>query len=108
MFDSPSLLLTFVLKCFSDDLYTLLCVDISVPNPAAGTRDLPLLHMLSININGSIESGDTVRYFRGPAPPDNNNHTYIFLLYTQVSSLVKNETETSYLTKGCSANLENR
>ena len=89
-------------------LHTLACVDISVPIPAAGTPDLPLLHMLVTNINGSdLGSGDVIQPYRGPAPPDHLNHTYIFLLYSQ--KLVHSENETrDYLTEGCSARLSGR
>ncbi|OPL32684.1 hypothetical protein AM593_07317, partial [Mytilus galloprovincialis] len=90
----------------TDVSYTLLCVDISVPYPAAGTPDLPLMHMLVTNINGSdITSGDIIRSYLGPAPPDYVNHTYIFLLYTQTSMLNKVDTQ-SYLTQGCSAGID--
>ncbi|XP_052075630.1 uncharacterized protein LOC127713073 [Mytilus californianus] len=92
----------------TDIRYTLLCVDISVPSPAAGTPDLPLLHMLVTNINGSdVQSGDIIRTYLGPAPPDYVNHTYIFLLYTQSSMLKENETK-SYLTQGCSSGIDGR
>ena len=90
------------------DTHTLLCVDISVPYPAAGTPDLPLLHMLVTNINGNdVSSGDIIRSYRGPAPPDYINHTYIFMLYTQSSMLKENET-TSFLTQGCSSGIDGR
>lgn len=64
--------------------------------------------MLVTNINGSdLSSGDVIQPYRGPAPPDYLNHTYIFLLYSQ--KLVHSENETrDYLTEGCSAGLSGR
>jgi phosphatidylethanolamine-binding protein (PEBP) family uncharacterized protein len=59
-------------------------------------------------INGSdLGSGDVIQPYRGPAPPDYLNHTYIFLLYSQ--TLVHSENETrDYLTEGCSVGLSGR
>ncbi|XP_060078413.1 uncharacterized protein LOC132557906 [Ylistrum balloti] len=77
---------TYLRNAYSFDgtLYTLIMIDLDVSNPLVGTDTEPLLHWKVINIpNGTVELGDTVQTYRGPAPPDNTTHTYFFLLYQQ-------------------------
>ncbi|OWF56796.1 Phosphatidylethanolamine-binding-like protein [Mizuhopecten yessoensis] len=69
---------------FAGTLHTLIMIDLDVPNPLVGTETEPLLHWQIINIpNGTVELGETVQTYRGPAPPDNTTHTYYYLLYQQ-------------------------
>ncbi|XP_033748015.1 uncharacterized protein LOC117333014 [Pecten maximus] len=69
---------------FDGTLHSLIMIDLDVPNPLVGTETEPLLHWQIINIpNGTVELGEVVQTYRGPAPPDNTTHTYYFLLYQQ-------------------------
>lgn len=71
-------------RTFVGTLHTLIMIDMDVPNPLVGTETEPLLHWQIVNIpNGTVELGDVVQTYRGPAPPDNTTHTYYFLLYEQ-------------------------
>ncbi|KAL3858432.1 hypothetical protein ACJMK2_013023 [Sinanodonta woodiana] len=71
------------LENVSDKLYTLLCIDPDVPISSVGTKDNPLIHMMTININGSVANGNTLVPYRGPMPPNDVPHAYYFLLYEQ-------------------------
>ncbi|KAK3588831.1 hypothetical protein CHS0354_035972 [Potamilus streckersoni] len=89
------------LENFSDKLYTLLCIDPDVPISSVGTKDNPLIHMMIININGSVSKGNTLVTYRGPMPPNDVPHTYYFLLYEQLMEM-NTTTPSRYSPSTCS------
>ena len=74
--------------CITDTMYTLLCVDPDVPTSSFGTPDFPMLHWQVANImSGDVSSGHEVLTYSGPAPLNNQGHTYYFLLYQQTEEV---------------------
>ncbi|XP_052239058.1 uncharacterized protein LOC127850223 [Dreissena polymorpha] len=64
------------------EMHSIVTMDPDVPSPTAGTQERPLLHGLFINIrDGNFSTGELVRNYSGPMPPDNKPHYYYFMLY---------------------------
>ena len=78
---------------WSGKMYSLVFVDPDIPasRPSVGTNDRPLLHGLTVNINGSdVTTGSVLQTYLGPGPPD-RRHYYYFLLYEQKGVLQVNK-----------------
>ena len=83
-------------------------VDPDVIFPAAGNNEKPLVHWLRMNmVNANFSTGEDVLPYLGPLPPDDNPHTYYFLLYEHSQQLSFDEVQ-QYSGSSCVTRLQFR
>ncbi len=73
------------------EYHTLIMVDGDVPAEleTMGSPSTPHLHLLVTNIReGDFSTGDVLRSYQAPTPPNDAPHTYYFLLYKQTGGQV--------------------
>ncbi|XP_067667701.1 uncharacterized protein C56G2.4-like [Haliotis asinina] len=93
---------------FRDKLLTLIVVDPDVPLPEFGSKEIPFVHWLVVNIcDGQVDNGEVVQSYIGPAPPDKKPHNYYFLVFEQGYELEPSEVS-SYAAANCSKMFKGR